>query len=256
MQGFNESIDKSREALDATNDSTREATQTMNKGVLQALESGAKAIQTQVQESLGQLAEASESVIGRIIVEMQTASREASSSMMEAMSGFQERVKDLDRSASHISSILEDSAESMTQIDLINDDLRNLHVEVASTIKSIKNTSDNLSLAAEQASKSTESNAKVIESMKGVAATFAETQGQLQGAWENYQSRFEGVDVSLQKVFTEIDEALTKYTTTIQEFVTELDVKTGAGLQTLSSAISEMGQVVEELSETYSKVNR
>jgi|GEM_PF-2942014 len=256
MLNFNASINRSTDVLKTTSDNAQNSAQAINHGVLKALESGTIVIQDQVKKAVQQLSDTAQRISGGMGEELKTASKQAASSMTEAMSVFQQRIAELDKSTERISSILAGSGDSMARIELITEQIAALHNTIKSTMESIDKTSSNCSVLVDGASKCLDMNRQSTENMRQVSTTFENTQISLKQSWESYRQRFEGIDESLQKVFLEIDEGLIRYTKIIQDFVSELDQKTGLGLDHLRGAISELQETIEELPDALSKVHR
>ncbi len=76
----------------------------------------------------------------------------------------------------------------------------------------------------------------------------------MEDSWAKYQTRFEAVDQSLENVFAKLTDGLRAYQKDVTEFVTGLDASFGDALRTLGGAIENMGDNVEALEETLSRI--
>ena len=94
------------------------------------------------------------------------------------------------------------------------------------------------------------------EGMNNTVEAINSATSTMQNTWSDYQSRFEGVDESFTKSVETFGKFMNASQQNAQEFVKEIEKQFTSSSQTLSSAIVQLNDAVEELEFKISNQNK
>lgn len=89
-----------------------------------------------------------------------------------------------------------------------------------------------------------------VETARSLSESLTSVSERLKQSWESYQARFEKVDTDLENAFSKITEALDTQQRRLQDFVTELDQSFTQATNNLNGTISSISETAEDLNET------
>lgn len=94
-----------------------------------------------------------------------------------------------------------------------------------------------------------------VEAIATTSSSLEDVSRALEMAWQSYQTRFEAVDENLEKAFTQLYQAVGQQQELVQDFVVKLDESFDRALTGLGAGISSINESVEDLVEQLDKAH-
>ena len=129
------------------------------------------------------------------------------------------------------------------------DPIRNIR-EAAVPLGNISSRLEQLIGALEQVQRQASDSA---QGMREASEAIHNTSSNVMNTLKEYRANFDKVDKSTAEVFEEINRGLESYTRNIRGFVSDIDQSFNGALRTLSSAISEFQDAIEEMGDKMGK---
>ncbi len=158
--------------------------------------------------------------------------------------------KQLEPSAERLERSIHQSGQMLDAMGGFLGQLSALHTTVQATHESIATIARPIEQAAGDIRTSSDLTREAMFRTEVAVTNLAKYEKDIAAAWEHYQDRFEGLDASLKSVFSQLRDGLENYLTEVASFVTVLDVKTASSIKMLGGATDELGERIEELSDS------
>lgn len=212
----------------------------------QVLESSTEAFRAEIKAIIEGLSEQLGTAVEGVAKELREAGREAGSHLTEL-------VTQLRTTVTQVNEVLESAMKVAEQHREITESNRGVLEQMGQAGEAIKEVAEPLAASAQAVEGSAQRLQQTSDAIGEASTTLVGTveqvrdiQKALQEAWSSYERRFGEVDSSLARVLEDLQSGLTQYAETVNGFVQGLDSHTGAIVNSLAGATSELRETLEE----------
>lgn len=205
-------------------------------------------------QMLGATGLALDDVLGKLAATatmLQDGGRGLSSTLNESSDRAAKVLADsIDRAESLVqqtSRVIESAVESAALLNGYLGDLKAVHDALANTSRELGGLPDRVSATIRAFDQASRPLVTASQALDTAADAIRDEHQQMEKTFSDYERRFEGVDLSAQRLFTEINSGLEAYTARVRGFTTDLESKMKEALSTLSGAIADLDESIEEL---------
>ena len=235
----------------------KEGVQEITKGIPEKIEEAAKTIKG-ASTTLGAAADTLQKIASNLEGQINTAGAAFGDKMKDASSGVATTVSGVGRQVGALESAVKGLGDILDGQRAKFQELANATQTAAAALNSaavlheraarpVADAADRISAAADTIRDLGETVQGTHESLKNLHEQIKNSNAELRRFWEQHDGRFAGVDERLGEVVQRIVQGNEEYRGSVMHFVTELAGKLEQALVQLSGAISELGDVAEEL---------
>lgn len=214
---------------------------------------GAGELQDKVRQSVDEILEGLSTTIGEMSGRLDDAMGRMSAHLDNTSDAFSRAVGDLTGSVSEINSILTGARQLMGYLDQVTASARQANGALERTGEGLAATAEAIRASAESGGETARQLQTAVSSLGEGLEAFGAMQAELTTAWSEYRQRFERLDESLGRTFGELEEGLQRFATSIHQFMTDLDGEVGKITNSLGGAVTELGDRIEDLTETLAR---
>ena len=217
---------------------------------------GASMLQEKLTDSMTGVVEGLASTVDGMSAKLDDWVHRLSGDLENAARALADSTSGLSRATTDIRGILSETAKLGEYIDQLIassrktlSSLERVAAGLAETATATETTIQDIRAATEQAHQAS-------TTLQSALDAFAGHQAAMEQVWEQYKNRFDGLDESLARTFQQIEQGLERYTQMANDFITQLDEHTAKIAGTLSGAVQELSQSVEDLSDALERGNQ
>lgn len=238
LEALNTQLHSSVESVRQNQVHLQEATTKVAESVKNAITSASEAMLARVNESLDS-----------ITTRLASAGTTAAQGVEKSFTSFNQGMARLEESTRALTDLGGGMRSTVEKLTGLAQTMAEAQSRFQGVVEPIRAGLDALKATSDQSRATLKGATELSRHLEATSEATKNLQAQMAQSWESYRTRFEGVDSSLQKVFQELDNGLTNYTDRVRRFMLEMEGNVTKISTILSSAIVELSESIEELSE-------
>ena len=240
LSGHSKSLKQTHEEVRTMfNESLETITKTMNTDT--------KSMTNTLRESLSEVTNTTQDILKSSTKDIANTSAQAAKEITGSISRITEVMAQLQDAAADNRRTLASMSKFMKKMETLGKTIENAYDNIDLVTSGLTEAAYDMKTAHSKTTKAINQVAGMIVGMRESITTMERHGNDVTAVWKEYTTRFEGIDKSLSNVFKQLESGLSRYTETVTEFVTTLDSETSTAIGNLLSAISELSQLVEDL---------
>ena len=253
---LNRTLKESADGLAQTQRDVHGALDAVLSTVRTAMDTGANAMTQTLKQSLDEVTDVLSTASAQLAARLTSSGNEAASQITNSLQELQSAVASLERASTQSTEVLSGMNQFVEKLNAMRGTIESTHQQIVDVMEPVRRAALDMQESTERTAGTLERTSDLVGRVETSAKALEQNQQQIAGAWADYQKRFEGIDQSLTQVFTQIDEGLTGYCAQVKEFANELDKTTSNTVDKLASAISELNNSIEDLTDHLSSTRR
>lgn len=272
VSDLNRTLKKSVDGMARSQQDIQSTLDSVVKTVTKAMDSGANSMTEALQQSLEdvthRIAEASAGLADKLKTSGETATKgmqeavaavtddltrtavKAALQITGSLNGMEKAAESLSQSTRRSERTLDDMTGFVDQINSLRGTIDNAQRSIKDAAEPIRVATQEIRVSSDRTADTLTRTTTLVERVNTSVATLEKHQESVAQAWRQYQERFAGIDRSLAQVFRQIDEGLSGYCDQVKRFANELDHTTSKTIHDLASVTHELGQSIEDLTES------